>query len=527
MFAVFSRFNRFYEEAARDLGASAWQTFAHVVLPILLPGIIAVALFGFTLSYDEFARTLLTVGPSNTLPLEIWAMTTNVTSPALYALGTLTTAVSFVVITAALTSIAMIQRRRARRRLDTAQEEQHRAKRRGGPWPMTQSGDLELVNVTKRFGRTVAVEDVNLHVPHGSYCCLLGPSGCGKTTILRLLAGHETPTAGDVRIGGETVVGLPPVRRGTAMMFQNYALFPHLTVLDNVAFNLKMRGVGKAERRRQAHDMLVQVQMDAFAGRMPTQLSGGQQQRVALARALITNPRVLLLDEPLSALDEFLRLHMRGELRRMQQELGITFIHVTHTQLEAIAVADLVVVMEQGRIEQAGTAHEIYTLPRSAYVARFMGGQNVLSGTVAAVANGIARLVSASGEQYAVPIPQQTAGADAVVVFSMPRDRLEVTKAPQRVTHLPAETNAICGTVRAIEYQGSYVKVTIQRSGHEDFVANLAGSDFFTKQVDIGDRVVARWSVEDVHLLEADRGCTGDRAAVGQPYGGEFDAPAR
>src|SRR5215510_7579298 len=141
---------------------------------------------------------------------------------------------------------------------------------------MTQSGDIALVNVTKRFGTTVAVDNINLHLPHGSYCCLLGPSGCGKTTLLRLIAGHETPTAGDVRIGGETVVGLPPVRRGTAMMFQNYALFPHLTVLDNVAFTLKMRGVRKAARRQRAHDMLVQVQMDAFAGRLPAQLSGGQ-----------------------------------------------------------------------------------------------------------------------------------------------------------------------------------------------------------------------------------------------------------
>src|SRR6266567_7782819 len=197
---------------------------------------------------------------------------------------------------------------------------------------MTQSGDIALVNITKRFGTTVAVDNLNLHLPHGSYCCLLGPSGCGKTTILRMIAGHETPTEGDVRIGGESVVGLPPVRRGTAMMFQNYALFPHLTVLDNVAFNLKMRGVGKRARHRRAREMLAQVRLDQLADRMPSQLSGGQQQRVALSRALITNPRVLLLDEPLSALDEFLRLQMRGALKTLQAELGITFVHVTHTQ---------------------------------------------------------------------------------------------------------------------------------------------------------------------------------------------------
>ncbi len=383
---------------------------------------------------------------------------------------------------------------------------------------MTQSGDIALVNVTKRFGTTVAVDNINLHLPHGSYCCLLGPSGCGKTTILRLIAGHETPTAGDIRIGGASVVGLPPVQRGTAMMFQNYALFPHLTVLDNVAFHLKMRGVGKAERRRRAYDMLARVQLDAFAARMPAQLSGGQQQRVALARALITNPRVLLLDEPLSALDEFLRLQMRGELRRLQQELGITFLHVTHTQLEAIAVADIVVVMDQGRTAQAGPAPEIYTRPRNAYVARFMGGHNVLSGTVTAVTHGMATLVSASGEHYAVLLPPQTVTVDDAVCCSIRRDRIAVTKTPQCGAAMPAESNAICGTVHAIEYQGAYVKVTIQRPGHEDFVAHLADSDFFTQHVDLGDRVVARWAVEDVHLLEIEHSLTPARAVVGQPY---------
>jgi putative spermidine/putrescine transport system ATP-binding protein len=370
---------------------------------------------------------------------------------------------------------------------------------------MTQSGDIALVNVTKRFGTTVAVDNLELHIPHGSYCCLLGPSGCGKTTILRMIAGHETPTAGDVRIGGASVLGLPPVQRGTAMMFQNYALFPHLTVLDNVAFHLKMRGVGKAERRRRAHDMLARVQLDPFAARMPAQLSGGQQQRVALARALITNPRVLLLDEPLSALDEFLRLQMRGELRRLQQELGITFIHVTHTQLEAIAVADIVVVMDHGRIAQAGSAPEIYALPRNAYVARFMGGHNVLSGTVTAVAHGTTTLTSAGGERYTVILPHQSVTVDDVVCCSMRRDRITVTKAPSCVAAMPAEPNAICGMVQAIEYQGAYVKVTIQRPEHEDFVAHVADSDFFTQHLDIGDRVLARWAAQDVHLLETEQ----------------------
>src|SRR5215831_7416549 len=293
---------------------------------------------------------------------------------------------------------------------------------------MTQPGDIALVNVTKRFGTTVAVDNLNLHLPHGSYCCLLGPSGCGKTTILRMIAEHETPTAGDVHIGGASVVGLPPVQRGTAMMFQNYALFPHLTVLDNVAFHLKMRGMGKAERHRRAHDMLARVQLDPFAARMPAQLSGGQQQRVALARALITNPRVLLLDEPLSALDEFLRLQMRGELRRMQRDLGITFIHVTHTQQEAIALADLVVIMNQGNVEQAASARDVYVVPLTAYVARFMGGQNVLGGRVCAVMDGTVVLDLPDHGRVEFPARDPVPPTGSTVNISVRRDRIHLAK---------------------------------------------------------------------------------------------------
>ena len=225
------------------------------------------------------------------------------------------------------------------------------------------------------------VDGVNLRIPDGAYCCFLGPSGCGKTTILRMIAGHEEPTDGEIVIGGEDVVGLAPVERRTAMMFQSYALFPHLTVRDNIAFALRVRGSRKAERARRPMPMIEKVRLTELADRLPAQLSGGQQQRVALARAAITEPRVLLLDEPLSALDEQLRVQMRQELRRMQRDLGITFIHVTHTQLEAIALADIVVVMEKGKIKQAGPARDVYDQPRDRYVAEFLGGQNVLSGT--------------------------------------------------------------------------------------------------------------------------------------------------
>ncbi|MGE0210114.1 MAG: ABC transporter ATP-binding protein [Parvibaculaceae bacterium] len=379
---------------------------------------------------------------------------------------------------------------------------------------MTQSKDgtgrIDLEHVTKRFGPTLAVSDVSLTIPHGSYCCLLGPSGCGKTTILRMIAGHEAPTSGDVKIGGQSVVGLPPVKRGTAMMFQSYALFPHLTVRDNIAFNLKMRGVGRSERYAEVDRMLALVRMQALADRLPAQLSGGQQQRVALARALITNPRVLLLDEPLSALDEFLRLRMRSELRRLQSDLGITFIHVTHTQPEAIALADIVVVMNQGIIEQAASAHEVYARPRSPYVARFMGGQNVLSGTVRGLEEKSLLLSGPKGSRLRVPLPAQRPETGARVDVAVRRDLVHRTR--DKAGDLPE--NAVRGTVEAVEYQGTYVKVTVGGATGEEFVAHEAESAFFADPLRVGDGIVVHWSPSQVRLLEPDRG--GGEGA--QPY---------
>ena len=364
---------------------------------------------------------------------------------------------------------------------------------------MRQPGEVELVNCTKRFGETVAVNCINLKIPAGAYCCLLGPSGCGKTTILRMIAGHETPTSGEVKIDTENVIGLPPVRRGTAMMFQEYALFPHLTCLDNVAFSLKMSGVRRAERRERAREMLARVQMAPFADRMPAQLSGGQKQRIALARALITNPHVLLLDEPLSALDEFLRVQMRGELRRMQRDLGITFIHVTHTQQEAIALADLVVVMNQGHIEQAASARDVYVKPLTAYVARFMGGQNVLAGRVSAVADGMVTLDLPNCGRVEFPAGDPLPLTDSIVHISVRRDRIHLAKLISAGSDL--RVNALTGQVRGIEYQGAWVKVMLEVAGSDDFIVNLPDSQFFADPVIAGDAVRAHWMASDVHLL--------------------------
>ncbi|HPH15054.1 MAG TPA: ABC transporter ATP-binding protein, partial [Burkholderiaceae bacterium] len=241
--------------------------------------------------------------------------------------------------------------------------------------PQAQAAAIEVVGLTKLYGvGKPAVDSINLRIASGSYCCLLGPSGCGKSTTLRMIAGHESVTSGDVLLENRNITNLPAAERGTAMMFQSFALFPHLSALDNVAFSLKMKGVSRDERHKKGLDLLERVAMGHLAQRKPAELSGGQQQRVALARALITQPKALLLDEPLSALDPFLRIQMRAELRRWQKELGLTFIHVTHSQEEAMALADTMVVMNNGLIEQTGSPHTIYNRPANEFVARFMGG---------------------------------------------------------------------------------------------------------------------------------------------------------
>ncbi len=362
----------------------------------------------------------------------------------------------------------------------------------------TARGAIELVGVTKRFGDTVAVRNINLRIPAGAYCCLLGPSGCGKTTILRMIAGHEEPSEGDVLIDDENVGGKPPMARGTAMMFQSYALFPHLTCRDNVAFNLKVRGVARAERQERAMEMLERVRMRQFADRFPAQLSGGQQQRIALARSLITNPRVLLLDEPLSALDEFLRLRMRGELKRIQHEFGISFIHVTHTQMEAIALADMVVVMEQGQIDQAASARDVFDRPRTAYVARFIGGQNVLSGSVVQVGGG-AVTIESGGRRVMISAPPSLPRVGSEFQVAVRRDRVRLARAASERPALAL--NSVHGRVSAMEYQGSWLKILLEDACGEEFVVNQLDSLFFADPLHVGDAVNATWLPEEVHYL--------------------------
>jgi spermidine/putrescine transport system ATP-binding protein len=242
--------------------------------------------------------------------------------------------------------------------------------------------DVRLENVVKRFDDAVAVDGISVEIRRGSFFAMLGPSGCGKTTTLRMIGGFEEPTEGRIFLGEHDVVGLPPYRRDVNTVFQSYALFPHMTVEDNVAFGLVRKGVPKAQRGGRVSEMLELVGLSGFAKRKPKQLSGGQQQRVALGRALVNHPRVLLLDEPLGALDLKLRKQMQLELKRIQSEVGITFVHVTHDQEEAMTMADTIAVMNGGRIEQLGPPAELYERPATAFVAGFLGVSNLLPGTV-------------------------------------------------------------------------------------------------------------------------------------------------
>ncbi len=244
--------------------------------------------------------------------------------------------------------------------------------------PGSSTPDVELAGVTKRYGAVAAVDAIDLEVHPGEFLSLLGPSGCGKTTTLRLIAGFERPDEGEVRIGGRDVSRVPPYKRDVNTVFQSYALFPHLSVQENVAYGLKQRGLGRQERRARATEMLELVRLTGFGERKPRQLSGGQQQRVALARALVMHPRVLLLDEPLGALDLKVRKELQIELKRIQEEIGITFVYVTHDQEEALAMSDRVVVMNAGRIEQIGVPREIYDSPATHWVAGFIGDTNFI-----------------------------------------------------------------------------------------------------------------------------------------------------
>ncbi|MFC6488706.1 ABC transporter ATP-binding protein [Nitratireductor sp. GCM10026969] len=307
------------------------------------------------------------------------------------------------------------------------------------------SHSVELHNIGMVFGRTRAVSDVSFTVEAGEFFSILGPSGCGKTTILRVVAGFLQPSEGKVLIGGRDMAGLGPDQRPTAMIFQSLALFPLMPVWENIAFGLEARGVGKAERRRKVGELLKLIALDGYGDRMPGELSGGQRQRVAIARALAVEPQVLLLDEPLSALDLKLRQHMRSELRALQKRTGVTFIYITHDQSEALAMSDRVAVMSDGILQQVGAPRDLYDNPATPFVATFVGETNVISGKVAAMENGVAIIDSALGPLRGRAGPGLSAGDAA---------RLYVR--PEALTAGGNGANRLMATIERIDFEGAF-----------------------------------------------------------------------
>ena len=343
---------------------------------------------------------------------------------------------------------------------------------------------ITLRDVTKRYGSLTTVDKVSLEIAQGEFVAFLGPSGCGKTTTLRMIAGLAFASEGSIYFGDRDVTVLPPYLRDAGLVFQGYALFPHMTVAQNVAFGLEMRKVGREEKERRVIEALSLVKLDHLAGRLPKQLSGGQQQRVALARAIVYQPEVLLLDEPLSALDARLRHEVRTDLRRLQSKLGLTTIFVTHDQDEAMSVADRIVVMSAGKVEQIGTPHDIYERPASRFVAEFIGLANFMEGDLAAPD----RFRASNGETLAITADARRASASTIAIR------------PERISlHRPASEiladNQMAATVEEVSYRGALTEFIVRSDAGQRLIAHKQNQDI--AQVDLprpGDRVVAAWS---------------------------------
>jgi len=337
---------------------------------------------------------------------------------------------------------------------------------------------IRFENVTKRFGKVVAVDNVSLTVEEGEFFALLGPSGCGKTTLLRMVAGFETPTEGRILIDDEDVSTTPPNRRPVNMVFQSYAVFPHMSVADNVAYGLKVERVPARERAARVEEALSLVKLDGLGARKPDQLSGGQRQRVALARALVKRPRVLLLDEPLSALDAKLREAMRSELAQLQEKIGVTFLFVTHDQEEALAMASRCAVMNRGLIQQVATPSDLYEFPNSRFVADFIGQVNLVEGRLAVDEPGHA-IIECEGMAARFWLDHGVTGAaDAAVWVALRPDKIELSReAPRAVDDAPAGCNSVRGVIRQMAYLGGSSVYDIEIEGGRMFKVERVNQD--------------------------------------------------
>ncbi|WP_182086755.1 ABC transporter ATP-binding protein [Aureimonas sp. ME7] len=367
---------------------------------------------------------------------------------------------------------------------------------------------LEISGVRKDFGATTVLHGFDLTVEKGEFVTFLGPSGCGKTTMLRIVAGFESASTGTVRIDGQDVTHLPPNTRRIGMVFQAYALFPNMSVADNVAFGLKIAGVPKDERRARVADMLRLIGLPHVADRYPYQLSGGQQQRVALARAIAPRPRVLLLDEPLSALDAKIRVSLRTEIRALQRELGITTIFVTHDQEEALSMSDRIVVMSEGRIEQVGTPFDVYNHPRTRFVASFVGTLGLLQGEVA---HGDRAIVN--GQEISVAAPHAKAG-----------DPISLALRPEALSLEPSRerSNELGGDIVDVAFLGSVVRIRA-RFGTDELLIDTF-NDPSRPPPNVGERIAVHFAPGDLHCLDAG---AGSRSGLGVPSATVVSLPVR
>ena len=350
-------------------------------------------------------------------------------------------------------------------------------------------------NVVKRFGDFVAVKDMNLTIDQGEFIAIMGPSGCGKTTTLRMLAGLEQPSEGAIRIGGEVMNDLPPHERDTPMVWQSLALFPFLNARENVEFGLKMRGIDAAERRTRALDWLDRLEIAEFAERNVATLSGGQRQRVALARSLVTEPQLLLLDEPLSGLDAHLVIRMQSVLTKLQRELGITFVYVTHSQSEAFAMADRVAIMAHGEVAQSGKPRDIYRAPANRFVAEFVGRNNIITGKASDAADGKLQITSPIGRFMVDASNSKPPQPGEETAFVIAADLVEINRTE------PEAENVIACSLISEEFIGSVVTLFLEADDGTEVKVQLQERELLTLEPKTGDVFYLTWSADDAHLL--------------------------